>query len=71
MSDSRNFYFSLLGRFFENKLVLQVTETGKNQEIEPGHIFYDINALGQLVSEGDLHMAGYPIVELMVEENKQ
>lgn len=73
MSGSQNFYFSLLGRLLGDKLVLQVLEAGSNEEIKPGHIFCDINALNQLVSapEDDKNIAGYPIVELIVEKNSQ
>lgn len=63
------FYFSVLGRLFEKQLVLQVVETARNTEIEEGHMFYDINALEQLVSSHEKPVAGYPIISLEIEEN--
>ncbi len=63
------FYFSVLGRLFEDRLVLQVVETARNPEIKVGHMFYDINALEQLVSSHEKPVAGYPIISLEIEEN--
>ena len=65
----KNFGFVLRGIRHKDKLCLRVEESPSDSEIKVGHIFHDINALEQLVSDSESHFAGYPIVSLMVEPN--
>jgi hypothetical protein len=67
----KNFGFVLRGIRVKDKLCLRVEESPSNSEIKKGHIFHNINALDQLVSDPELHMAGYPIVSLAVEPNTE